>query len=84
MSVAGCANTAVHLSAFACKCLSANGCLSIGRGFGAMQTPIEAKPFGTGDFALINLSKSLERIFGYVLRFSLVLNAKSLRKNGSE
>jgi len=49
-----------------------------------MQTPIGAKPFGTGDFALINFAKSLERIFGYVLRFLLVLNAKSPRQNGSE
>jgi len=49
-----------------------------------MQTPIGAKPFGTVDFALNNFAKSLERIFGYVLHFSLVLTAKSPRQNGSE
>ena len=82
--MADCANTTAHLSAFAGKCLPANECRGIGRGFGATQTPIGAKPSGTGYFALINFAKSLERIFGYVLRFSLVLNAKSPRQNGSE
>ena len=71
MSVAGCANTTAR-------------CRRIGRGFGAMQAPIGAQPFGTGDFALINFAKGLERIFGYVLRFLLVLNAKSPRQNSSE
>ena len=85
MRVDDCANTTAHLSAFAGKCLPANGCMSIVRGFGAVQqTPIGAKPSGTGYFALIKVAKSLERIFGYVLRFSLILNAKYPGQNGSE
>ena len=84
MREADSANTIAHLSALLRKCLPANGYRSIGRGFGARQTPIGATPLGTGYFAQINFAKSLKRISGYVLRFSLVLDAKYPRQNGSE
>lgn len=46
-----------------------------------LQVTIEAKPAGTGDLALNIFAKSLARILGYGLCFSLDLIAKSSRQN---